>query len=337
MERTCQETPYEQAPRRSARLERRRVSPSTKVKFISRSWHFSVPRDRHRPSILLLPPEIRNRIMQFVLVPGDIYLPGRPSSIITKARRNLRAKDPIEAVVRRIHFPYLSMVLDEHQARQDIELKYGCQVLATCKQLYCEGHAMFYSLNTFHLAPGPLCISANYFDNLQPHHSALIKHIAVGFGMADVTPILVSELRAKVSGKSISSSTPRRDVTAVTRHLREASMKTWSSKLMWLRSWQSLGDVKVQYLIPSQIPGQLDFETPQIIARELVIKHDQLRTSQSGELLHWDEQIKQLIIEALGGTASLLMLKVAISGWEGLADWLAALKLGPKGCMERKI
>ena len=32
----------------------------------------------------------------------------------------------------------------------------GCQLLATCKTAYLEGHEMFFTRNTFHLARGPI-------------------------------------------------------------------------------------------------------------------------------------------------------------------------------------
>lgn len=272
--------------------------------------------------------------MRFALAPGDVYIPTRSSNTISKARRNLRAKDPIKAVIRRLNYPYLSTVLKAHQARQAKHLKYGCQVLATCKQLYCEGHAAFYSLNTFHLAPGPLCSSTEYFDNLQPHHKALIKHVAVDIGIADVTTHLLSELNAKVSGRSINmpvrSATPSQDIFAITDHLGRATMRMWLSKLMWLETWQGLKDKKLQHHSPRRLHGPMETEWQQVVAEELCLEQKQLR-GLSAHAWERESQLSMLFRKAHRSVSVLLIKKVAEYGWNGFSEWMDCLEAEPMG------
>ena len=318
--------------------ERRRVSASSKIKFLSRSWHLSTPRKLERPSILQLPPEIRNRIMQFALVPGDIYLPGPPPKIIAKARRNLRANDSIEAIVRKIRYPYLSKVLKRRQAQKDPGMKYGCQVLATCKQLYCEGYAMFYSLNTFHLAPGPLHNTTVYFDNLQTHHKALIKHVAFGLSVADLNPTIVSGLCARFSGSRFDIANYRQDCRAVFVYLLPAVAEIWFSKLHWLLGWETLAEIRMQHHLLSWRDGQFDVGKGQHFAKELVISlGESQKNLPSGSSLRWDKQIVEYMKVSSYTIIQLLMSRVAKSGWNGFAQWMASLEPGPVACLESKV
>lgn len=321
----------------SERRQARQVPASITIKFMSCKQQVSGPRHVHRPSILKLAPEIRNQILQFVLAPGDIYLPAKPSRIITKAHRKLRAKDPIEAVVKRITYPYLSKVLKEHQASQQGKLRYGCQVLATCKQLYCEGYAVFYSLNTFHLAPGPLSTSIDYFDQLQPQHKALIKHVSVDLGIADMTPKLLSELNAKVSGRSLSipvpSANPPMDNTIVSVQLGGMTKALWMSKIMYVLRWRGLTDFKIQHLNPCQLHGQSAYEWRQVVATELVVEDSQ-RRAMSLSAKSRNIQMPTMVMNAYKALSFVLISQVANYGWKGFSEWLEFLEFGPMECLE---
>ncbi len=278
--------------------------------------------------------------MRLVLAPGDIYLPAKPSAIISKAHRNLRAKDPIEAVVKRINYPYLSRVLKAHQASQDGTLKYGCQVLASCKQLYSEGHAVFYSLNTFHLAPGPLSTSVEYFDKLQPHHKALIKHVSLDLGVADMTPDLLSELRATVSGRALTTplliTNPPQDSGTVSIHLARMAKELWITKLLYVLMWRGLMDVRVQHHNPCQLHNQSGYEWRQVVATELVIGPSHLR-AMSLQVKARDAQMATMMMNAYKTLSSVLISQVANYGWKGFSEWLEFLEMGPTECLETKI
>ena len=60
--------------------------------------------------------------------------------------------------------------------------------MATGKSLYEEGHPILYGQNTFHLAPGPVPITSQYFLYLQDKHRNMIKKIVLTFTVADLTP-----------------------------------------------------------------------------------------------------------------------------------------------------
>lgn len=83
--------------------------------------------DQRYFSFFTLTAEIRNIIMQYILVPGSVHL-----------------RQP------------------ENQYRRTS----GFQFLATCRQAYDEGHAMFYSLNTYLMILDSLEHTLQYFEML---------------------------------------------------------------------------------------------------------------------------------------------------------------------------
>ena len=100
------------------------------------------------------PPEIRNQIMDLVLVPGDIYL--RPRPIIGCSRSNFHRK------------------------------RYGFQLLATCRQAYKEGHELYYTSNTFNLPSGRDHWSEQLFILVQPKHRIMIQYLAINCSIYDI-------------------------------------------------------------------------------------------------------------------------------------------------------
>ena len=100
------------------------------------------------------PPEIRNEIMRYILLPGDIYLKSHP--ILGAAGSNYHRK------------------------------KYGCQFLATCSQAYREGHELYYSFNTFHLPPGPDSWIVQVFQSVQLKHRGMIQYLALNCSIYDL-------------------------------------------------------------------------------------------------------------------------------------------------------
>lgn len=82
---------------------------------------------QYKFSFFSFPPEIRNKITRYILVPGSVHL-RRPK--------------------------------DQHRRNS------GFQFLATCQQAYEEGHVFFYSLNTFYIPPGPLDQTFRYLEIL---------------------------------------------------------------------------------------------------------------------------------------------------------------------------
>jgi len=64
----------------------------------------------------------------------------------------------------------------------------GLGILATCQQMYEDGHLLLYTHNRFHLAPGPVGFATHYFRKLQAHHRSLIQSLVMSFTLADLTP-----------------------------------------------------------------------------------------------------------------------------------------------------
>ncbi|KAG7002440.1 hypothetical protein G7Y79_00027g061320 [Physcia stellaris] len=63
----------------------------------------------------------------------------------------------------------------------------GCQILATCKQLYMEGHEAYYAGNNFHLPPGPVEGFLRWYEALRPNHRDLIRSVTIDFSILDLT------------------------------------------------------------------------------------------------------------------------------------------------------
>ena len=306
--------------------KRRRINPSSlRILAKASSWDSSIRRDKRRPSILLLPPEIRNQIMEYVLAPGDIYLPAKPPSVVSKARRTLRAADNVEAVVKRIHYPYLYEVVQMYQALQPT--KYGCQVLATCKQLYCEGYRIFYERNTFHLAPGPLSASSQYFDNLQAHHRALIKHVAIDTSILDLTPKLVAGLEARLPGGRLDGRSLFTQSQLFTRSVSNWMREIYTSKLEYMQSWNGLADLKLQHrnTFFSQDPAvaisPVFSQGFSIQQQDLKVALDDIGTRiRSGRIN--DGQLLALETWAFVEVGTSVCTTVNSVGWEVFNEWL---------------
>ena len=65
------------------------------------------------------------------------------------------------------------------------------QFVASCRQVYHEGHIWFYAQNTICLPRGPVGFSQQYFKTLQPDHKNLIHAIGIQFGLNDVAQEVV--------------------------------------------------------------------------------------------------------------------------------------------------
>lgn len=217
------------------------------------------------------------------------------------------------------------------QAQRDSCLKYGFQVLASCKQLYCEGYAMFYSLNTFHLASGPLY--TDYFDNLLPHHSAYIAHFGIGLSMVDLTPNIVSELRAKLPSKRNSSPLSTRDLLTVNHHLLSGYLNPFFDKLRWLRSRKTLADVKINRCMPCHIKCQPGWASRQFIVEEFMLEHGQIPEIFSN-FFTTNERLTHFMFSALDGVSRAILSGVAYYGWKGFSGWLEGLELEPVNLAE---
>ena len=146
---------------------------------------------------LSLPGEIRNKIMDSALVPGHIYLS--------------RKMQPVDCKGLPVFTP-------------------GSQVLATCKQLYQEGHISFYSRNMFHLAPGPLSASWDYFGKLNRRHQDLVCRVSIEMSFMDLTPPVLEEIQEvfyEHHGRSIAHA----GENTVIRYVMNSLKDLWAEKI----------------------------------------------------------------------------------------------------------
>lgn len=123
-----------------------------------------------------LPGEIRNRIMQLVLCPGHIYLRSKPAA---SNHHISYSNDPASAT----------------------RSPPGIQLLATCRQAYNEGRALYYSGNVFHLPPGPLSATEAILNKVQPESLSLIRRVNLPAGLLDLAS-LFEEVETQASQAS---------------------------------------------------------------------------------------------------------------------------------------
>ena len=112
-----------------------------------------------------LPGEVRNKIMDEVLVQGDVHICTPDSESLTNT-----------------------------------DSQPGFQLTATCKQAYYEGHEIFYSSNTFHLPP---TMTFDWSDKLQPEHKAMIKRIGITLGLDELTPAMIIQIDKAVPTRNM--------------------------------------------------------------------------------------------------------------------------------------
>lgn len=170
----------------------------------------SLAADPSKLSYFSLPGEIRNKIMDYVLVPGDIY-PCRPAQTTSTGSSDTMAK------------------AESHP---------GIQLIATCRQAYHEGHNLFYSSNTFHLPP---TMTFEWPDRLQPKHKAMIKRISTPIGLDELTPEMLHKIESSVpAGVDQKSGDHWASASA------SALIDAWSSKFTYIAAWNSLEEIELR-------------------------------------------------------------------------------------------
>lgn len=116
-------------------------------------------------------------------------------------------------------------------------------MLAVNKQAYAENYTVFWSQNTFYLPHGVLHHAQLFFANISSRHQALIKHLAVRFSAADLTPDVLDHIENKVYTRaSFDNHAGVRWALRVTSWLRDM----WITKLWWLGTWRGLHEVVLE-------------------------------------------------------------------------------------------
>lgn len=186
----------------------------------------SRPAKEHRWSYLSLPGEIRNRIVKFILCPGDIYLPPMKDGGAKRADwtllNTMELHPPLSATkavttnhllprqlpparidiarwtasdthwLIRCQFQ-LPKAVEISQVSKDTERcwyngkpKPSWQLLATCKQVYDEGSSLLYGLNVFHLATGDLSNSRVPLRRVREPSCMLLRKVCLDISLADL-------------------------------------------------------------------------------------------------------------------------------------------------------
>lgn len=152
--------------------------------------------------------------MDYALVPGHVYLsvpPKEPPKILPEPAPKL-APEPAASTFLEIATLWLLTALsslwsltplggasakpvDEPVMAQPSTLT-GINLLATCKQVYEEGHLLFYGLNTFCLPAGSWVEVHRWCFDLQPIHRFMIKTVRLTLTLADRPPQVSDKMDA---------------------------------------------------------------------------------------------------------------------------------------------
>ncbi|CAF9943775.1 MAG: hypothetical protein ALECFALPRED_001233 [Alectoria fallacina] len=134
-----------------------------------------------------LPLEIRNMIMELVLVPGQVFV-GDYNHI----KRDHKSSVLQGTLYRMIKTDSKHSGRDSKSTR--VRHPPGFQLLATCKQACAEGHAVFYTSNVFFMAPGPLENTHRCLKALKPQLRAMIRKVGITMSLIDLTPSVFEQV-----------------------------------------------------------------------------------------------------------------------------------------------
>ena len=124
-----------------------------------------------------LPREIRDQIMELALHPGEVHIDADPGSLC----------DVIDGD------GYLNTSAEP--ADHEEQHHYGVQLLATCRQIYEEGHNIWYANNTFYLPPCPFKEMKRILCAYQRKHLRIIGRLVVGCTIDDVSEEKIQKLK----------------------------------------------------------------------------------------------------------------------------------------------
>lgn len=164
--------------------------------------------DPSKLSYFSLPGEAPNKIMDLVLVHGDVFPRGSVSKTSSDTKANV-ASPP------------------------------GIQLLATCKQAHNEGHELFYSSNTFHLPP---TMTFEWSNELQAKHKAMVKRISITLGLEELTVNTLDKTRAQVRACASDFVV---DTNFLSAPLFQGLFDVWKSKMEYIAAWRSLEEIKL--------------------------------------------------------------------------------------------
>lgn len=179
----------------ASQLVKRALTPSTS--------------QRRKPfNFLSLPAEIRNDILSYVLVPGEVHIRATKEHGMKATIKHVRKE--MQRFCRDYQqTKYYGTKWRIQYVRETMQCFYlrcqeipkmpslpGFQMLATCKSVYEQNHEQVYSSNTFSLPPGPLEETAKHFTEvLQAEHKHMISCVGVKMGLEDLTPAVFTRVQ----------------------------------------------------------------------------------------------------------------------------------------------
>ncbi len=255
---------------------------------------------RNRFRYFALPAEIRNQIMEYVLIPGDVYIrPAKRTSHTQQPKKSpfSRLKRGVNAIVslsRHLSGQFQRLVTD------DVRLKGQFTI-----------HYMFYAMNTFHWPPGPVSNSDDWYANLQPEHRKMIKTICIDLDLVDLMCVGMDAVEYS-AGRRPGGRPNDYDGNA------------WSYEAMHqlaLRLW-------------TQIVGLYCCATPQnlrgFVGLEKVIVQSSIGRCVLSSRLGSDENewesLTELVTAVCRRFETIIQLQVYIRGWKKTNKWLEGLR-----------
>ncbi len=276
-------------------------------------------KNQHRVGYFSLPAEIRNMIMELILVnvPGYILLTAsepenrhcRPGALQGKIKR------VVETVSKRNS-------RDSKSTRTFVPD--GFQLLATCKQACAEGHTIFYSSNTFHFPPGPLDNTHRALKTLQPQHHAMIKSVGIRMHLEDLTLAVFEDIHFEMRGRYLSNLMARPNAAQAVRWGTLATkrlMRIWVQKSAFLLAhWD--GYPVLENAFPSDA-GEESEAQDEIMA-------DMARLIEEEDDAFWTTEKSQAIVRIARLCGEIVEDVVRNDGWKALRamvrkGWVASL------------
>ncbi|KAI4189300.1 MAG: hypothetical protein L6R41_001569 [Letrouitia leprolyta] len=216
----------------------------------------------NRTGYLSLPPELRLQILEQTLVTGKVR-PYRGQTAQENWQRDLdiviaahrRAWRALMRYPSRINFgilwevieSYLTVLVGDTASLCVPAMEVAPHFLSVCRTVYEEGHAMFYSQNTFYLPYGPLSHAKGYFDRLQSDHRKLIRKMVLDITIWDLDITAFDEIENQLRSKDVVKGRlpPDKSVEDWVPPIAYNLISTWRSKLAWLRDWTWLEEVVI--------------------------------------------------------------------------------------------
>lgn len=195
-----------------------------------------------------LPGEIRNKILQYGLVAGDIY-PCGEASMRARKRKPKAVWDMMYEAFGLWKFAGLEGLVPkvDKPQRQIVTPLPGFQLLATCKQARLEGRSIFYELNTFHLPHGPIQNTLQWIEKIQPESRNMIKKVCITLSIADLTPATLEAFDRWRWAMDLNHPGVHHDRLVVSDLASYLETRIWREKIEFLKKWKSLETICLKY------------------------------------------------------------------------------------------